>query len=161
MIISIRLPFGYFYYVIEAGKVWGKLPYPLLEVHRGNESYFYDYLAFNLMNYYEFVSDQYFSFYFTHHFEGFFLDKIPLMKKLKWREVAGIRGVYGSMSQKNLDLMVNPEFNSLSKKPYLEAQFGIENILKIIRVDFIYRLSYLQDKDAPRFGIRGSLQLTF
>lgn len=154
-------PFGYFYYVIEAGKVWGKLPYPLLEVHRGNESYFYDYLAFNLMNYYEFVSDQYFSFYFTHHFEGFFLDKIPLMKKLKWREVAGIRGVYGSMSQKNLDLMVNPEFNTLSKKPYLEAQFGIENILKIIRVDFIYRLSYLQDKDAPRFGIRGSLQLTF
>ncbi len=154
-------PIGYLYYVFEAGKVWGKLPYPLLEVHRGNESYFYDYLSFNLMNYYEFVSDQYFAFYATHHFEGFFLDKIPLMKKLKWREVASIRGVYGSMSKKNLDLMVDPTFSTLSKKPYLEAGFGVENILKIIRVDFIYRLSYLNNPDISKFGIRGSLQLAF
>ena len=154
-------PIGYLYYVLEAGKVWGKLPYPLLEVHRGNESYFYDYLSFNLMNYYEFVSDQYFAFYATHHFEGFFLDKIPLLKKLKWREVASLRGVYGSMSQKNHDLMVAPTYNTLSKKPYLEAGFGVENILKIIRVDFIYRLSYLDNPDISKFGIRGSLQLTF
>ena len=154
-------PIGYLYYVLEAGKVWGKLPYPLLEVHRGNESYFYDYLSFNLMNYYEFVSDQYFAFYATHHFEGFFLDKIPLLKKLKWREVASLRGVYGSMSQKNHELMVDPTFNTLSKKPYLEAGFGVENILKIIRVDFIYRLSYLDNPDISKFGIRGSLQLTF
>jgi len=154
-------PIGYLYYVLEAGKVWGKLPYPLLEVHRGNESYFYDYLSFNLMNYYEFVSDQYFAFYATHHFEGFFLDKIPLLKKLKWREVASLRGVYGSMSQKNHDLMVDPTYNTLSKKPYLEAGFGVENILKIIRVDFIYRLSYLDNPDISKFGIRGSLQLTF
>ncbi len=154
-------PFGYLYYVIETGKVWGKLPYPLLEVHRGNESYFYDYLAFNLMNYYEFVSDEYVAFYATHHFDGFFLDKIPLMKKLKWREVAGFRAIYGGLSDKNLNLLVNPAFNVLSKKPYMEAQFGVENILKIIRIDFIYRLSYLQNPDISKFGIRGSLQLTF
>ncbi|MCW5919852.1 MAG: hypothetical protein KIS71_08750, partial [Bacteroidetes bacterium] len=81
--------------------------------------------------------------------------------KLEWREVASLRGVYGSMSQKNHDLMVDPTYNTLSKKPYLEAGFGVENILKIIRVDFIYRLSYLDNPDISKFGIRGSLQLTF
>lgn len=154
-------PFGYLYYVVEGGQVFGKLPYPLLEVHRGNESYFYDYLSFNLMNYYEFVSDKYIALYGTHHFEGFFLDKIPLMKKLKWRELVSFRAIYGGISKKNLDLIVNPTFSGLSKKPYMEAGFGIENILKIIRVDFVYRLSYLDNPDIAKFGIRASLQLTF
>jgi hypothetical protein len=147
--------------VVEGGQVFGKLPYPLLEVHRGNESYFYDYLSFNLMNYYEFVSDKYIALYGTHHFEGFFLDKIPLMKKLKWRELVSFRAIYGGISKKNLDLIVDPKFTGLSKKPYMEAGFGVENILKIIRVDFVYRLSYLDNPDIAKFGIRASLQLTF
>jgi hypothetical protein len=155
-------PFGYLYYVIEGGKIWGTVPYPLLEVHQGNESYFYDYLAFNMMNYYEFVSDRYISFFGTFHFEGFFLDKIPLMRKLKWREVATMKAVYGSLDKKNIDILVDKNaFTTLSKKPYMEAGFGVENILKIIRVDFIYRLSYLDRPNIPKFGIRGSLMLTF
>jgi hypothetical protein len=155
-------PFGYTYYAIEAGKTWGTLPYPLLNVHQGNESYFYDYAAFNLMNYYEFISDQYASLFLVHHFEGFFLDKIPLMRKLKWREVASLRAVYGNMSDENKEILVNPEaFSTLSKKPYMEMGFGVENILKIIRFDFMYRLTYLENPDIAKFGIRGSLQLTF
>lgn len=155
-------PFGYLYYVAEAGKVWGTVPYPLLEVHRGNESYFYDYLSFNLMNYYEFASDKYASFFGTYHFEGFFLDKIPLMRKLKWRELATFKAVYGNMDRKNLDILVNKNlFTTLSRRPYIEAGFGVENILKIIRVDFIYRLSYLDRENISKFGIRGSLMLTF
>jgi hypothetical protein len=155
-------PFGYSYIAVEAGKTWGVIPYPLQIVHKGNESYFYDYAAFNLMNYYEFVSDQYASLSVTHHFEGFFLDKVPLMRKLKWREVATFKAAYGSYSDENLDIMVDKNaFSTLSAKPYAEVGFGVENIIKILRLDFIYRLSYLDNPDIAKFGIRGSLQLSF
>ena len=114
------------------------------------------------MNYYEFASDKYASLFLVHHFEGFFLDKIPLMRKLKWREVASMRAVYGSLSDANKSIMVNPEkVGSLSAKPYVEAGFGVENIFKILRFDFMYRLSYLDNPDIAKFGIRGSLQITF
>ena len=114
------------------------------------------------MNYYEFVSDEYVVFQGTYHLEGFFLDKIPLLRKLKWREVATMKAVYGNMDKKNLDLLVNPnQFTTLSKKPYMEAGFGVENIFKVIRVDFLYRLSYLDRENIPKFGIRGSLMLAF
>ncbi|MDQ3050135.1 MAG: DUF5686 and carboxypeptidase regulatory-like domain-containing protein [Bacteroidota bacterium] len=155
-------PFGYAYYALEAGKTWGTVPYPLLNVHQGNESYFYDYAAFNMMNYYEFISDQYASLFVVQHFEGFFLDRIPLLRKLKWREVASLRGVYGSLSKENRLLMVqNEEIGSLSTKPYVEAGFGVENIFKILRFDFMYRLSYLDKPDISKFGVRGSLQILF
>ncbi|MFN5325466.1 MAG: DUF5686 family protein [Bacteroidota bacterium] len=155
-------PFGYTYYAIEAGKMWGAVPYPLLHVHQGNESYFYDYSSFNMMNYYEFVSDQYASIFIVHHFEGLLLNNIPLLRKLKWREVASLRAVYGGLSKANRDLLVNPnEIGSLSAKPYAEAGFGIENIFKLLRFDFLYRLSYLDNPDIAKFGIRGSLQITF
>ena len=168
-------PFGYTYYVIQAGKTWGNIPYPLLEVHPGNESYFYDYAAFNLMNYYEFVSDAYVSVFATHHFDGFFLDKIPLMRKLKWREIAGIKAVSGTLSQGNRDILTRPNVFSSLTKPYTEVSAGVENILKIFRVDFIWRLNYINkdylqlfkerfgvDAITPvRFGFRASLQLIF
>jgi hypothetical protein len=155
-------PFGYTYYAVEAGKIWGNVPYPLLHVHQGNESYFYDYASFNMMNYYEFVSDQYASLFVVHHFDGFFLDKIPLLRKLKWREVASLRAVYGGLSKGNQNLLKNPNaIGSLSAKPYVETGFGIENIFKILRFDFMYRLSYLDNPDIAKFGVRGGLQITF
>ncbi len=168
-------PFGYTYYVLQFGKIWKTVPYPLLENHPGNESYFYDFAAYNMMQYYEFVSDFYVSMYATHHFDGFFLDKIPLMRKLKWRELAGIKAVSGSLSEANRDILTNPNAFSSLTKPYIETNLGVENIFKIIRVDFIWRLSYI-DKDyinlykirngpdaitPSQFGIRASLQLVF
>mgnify|MGYP003347342603 FL=1 len=167
-------PLGWGYYNVEAGQFFGTAPYPLLFVHPGNETYFYDYLSFNMMNYYEFVSDRWVSLFYTHHFDGFFLDRIPLMRKLKWREVAQIKVVAGSLSQRNRDILVNPNVFSDLKKPYAEAGVGVENIFKIFRFEFLWRLDYLDDKYKadyaarfpgakfpPRFGVRGSFQLIF
>lgn len=155
-------PFGYTYWVLGAGKTWGVVPYPLLEIHPGNETYFYDYAAFNLMNYFEFVSDYYLSAYATHHFDGFFLDKIPLFRKLKWREVAQVKAVWGQLKGDNVELIASPDlFFGLNKKPYVEVGAGVENILKILRLDFIWRMSYLENPNIAKFGLRGSFQLTF
>ncbi|MEI7595302.1 MAG: DUF5686 family protein [Bacteroidota bacterium] len=154
-------PFGWSKYIIEVGQIWGTIPYPLLKLHEGNETYVFDEYAFNLMNFYEFVSDRYISAYFTHHFDGFFLNKIPLMRKLKWREVALVKGVVGSVSDKNRAIMTFPNTLSGISKPYFEVGAGIENIFKIIRIDALWRLSYLDKPNITKFGIRASLQFTF
>ncbi len=166
-------PIGYTDYIIEVGQVWGKVPYPLMELHGGNETYTYDPFAYNMMNYYEFASDQYASLSVYHHFDGFFLNKIPLMRKLKWREVATFKGLAGSVRNSNVNLFLFPNsLSTLQRGPYYEAGAGIENIFKIFRIDALWRLSYI-DKDyvnnyetrtgrkISTFGIRGSLQLSF
>jgi len=152
---------GWSKYSIEAGQIWGKLPFPLLKIHSGNETYWYDESAFNLMYYYEFVSDKYLSFMYTHHFEGLFLNKIPLMRKLKWRELVQIRGVVGSVAAKNIKYAVLPPDSYTLSKPYFEAGAGIENIFKVIRVDAIWRLSYLDHTRASNFGVFVSLRFDF
>ena len=91
--------FGILNYIIEGGKIWGTLPYPLLIVHPGNQSYTYDETSFNLMNYYEFVSDEFASVQMQHHFGGIFLDRIPLLRKLKWREVFTANGLIGHLDR--------------------------------------------------------------
>ncbi len=162
-------PLGYGKYIIDAGKIFGKLPYPLLKLHEGNQTYFFDEYAFNLMNYYEFVSDQWISLTYTHYFDGFFLNKIPLMRKLKWRELAWSKGLLGFLNQENLNYMPFPStLNTLDRsqdikhlKPYVEAGIGIENIFKFIRVDAIWRLSYLNNPNISKFGIRMSMYFKF
>lgn len=155
-------PIGYFDYVFEYGKVWGQVPYPLLELHGGNETYIYDLYAYNSMNYYEFVSDEYGSVNFLHHFDGFFLNKIPLMRKLKWREVVGGKALIGRVNDKNRELLIFPNhLYDLRKGPYLEASVGIENIFKVFRIDAVWRLSYLDHPKAQPFTIKGSLQFNF
>src|SRR4029079_17640178 len=108
--------FGYSAVEVEAGKIWGTIPYPLLEVHKGNETYTYSSLLFNQMNYFEFVSDQFASASIIHHFGGVFLDRFPMLRKLKWREVAQAKVLLGSVGQANRDIMVDPtSFKSLEK----------------------------------------------
>jgi hypothetical protein len=156
---------GWSKYIIEAGKIWGTLPYPLLKIHDGNQSFFYDDYASNLMNYYEFISDNWVSASYTHHFDGLLFNKIPLFRKLKWREVAHIRGVYGTLSDKNAQYSLFPgNLRSFSSQPYWEAGVGIENIFKIIRIDAIWRMSHLHDDgnpNVPKFGIFVSLSFSF
>jgi uncharacterized protein DUF5686/carboxypeptidase-like protein len=155
------LSFGWSKYIIEAGKVWGTLPYPLLKLHPGNESFMYDEYSYNLMNYYEFASDQYVSMYLTHHFDGFFLNHIPLMRKLKWREVAFAKAVIGTMSEENKNYSKLPVGMFTLEKPYIEAGVGIENIVKVFRVDAIWRLSHLGNPDINTFALFFSFQFSF
>lgn len=154
-------PFGYIKYRLTFGKVFGTLPYPLLKLHEGNETYAYDPLSFNMMNYYEFVSDKYASIFAEHHFQGFFLNRIPLIRKLNWREVASCNILFGELSERNKNVMAFPEGLSGLSEPYYEAGLGIENIFKLFRVDAIWRFSYLDHPNVSPFGIRGTMQLSF
>lgn len=154
-------PLGYLRYWLEGGKIWGALPYPLLEIHSGNETFFYDESAFNTMRYFEFVSDRWSSFAFTHHMNGFFLNRIPFLRKLKWREVWGMRALVGDFDAKNEEVMLLLDGMNTLNEPFAEAHVGIENIFKILRVDGIWRLSYLDNKDVKNWGIRVQLHIDF
>jgi len=155
-------PFGRFNYSLSAGKIFGTLPYPLLELHSGNETYAFDESTFNLMNYYEFVSDKYVALALTHHFDGFFFNKIPLFRRMKLREVVQARGVMGSLSNANKNYSVMPTtLGDLSRGPYMEGGVGIENIFKVMRVDALWRLNYLDHPNISPFGIRVMFVLVF
>ena len=116
------------------------------------------------MNYGERISDKFAQFNYQHHFEGFLLNRIPLMNKLKWRLVGTSNVVFGSMSQRNQRLYADTIGTLNPRKPYIELGYGVENIFKFIRVDFIHRMSYLgttADGDKPRkFGVFISFQFS-
>ncbi len=157
----------------DAGYIFGQLPFPLLTVHRANQTYAYQLNSYNLMNFLEFVSDQYVSFAWVHHFNGMIFNKIPLLKKMKLREVASFKILYGGMRNEN-----NPDLNpslyefpklnnvqtsfALSKGvPYTEGSVGVENLFKILRVDFVRRFNYTENPDVAPWGIRARFRFDF
>ncbi len=164
-------PIGTSKFIINGGKVFGKVPYPLLKLHEGNATYFYDTYAFSCMNYYEFASDLWVSLIYEHHFKGFFLGKIPLMKRLKWREVFIFKALIGTLEDRNNGsladtkaILLFPEGMSSVSKPYFEAGIGIENICRIFRVDAIWRLSHrhsVPGQNVQNFAINFSINLNF
>ena len=164
-------PIGKSHVVLTGGKIFGKVPYPLLKLHEGNATYFYDPYAFSCMNYYEFASDTWLAFFYEHHFKGFFLGKIPLMKKLKWREVFIFKGLIGTLSDKNNGslpdtraILLFPEGMSSVSKPYFETGVGIENIFRLFRIDAIWRLTHREDRPGQHvqnFAINFSVHLNF
>jgi hypothetical protein len=165
--------FGYVDGFIEGGKIFGQVPYPLLTVFRANQSYNYDLYSYNLMNFLEFVSDQYVSINLDQHFVGFFFNKIPLLKELKLREVASFKAIYGKLSDKNNPALHpslyqfpvtntgEPITYSLGNTPYIEGSVGIENIFKFIRVDAVKRFNYLDHPNVAPFGIRVRAKFDF
>ncbi len=142
---------------IHTGKIWGDVPYPLLKIHEGNGTYFNNPGSFACMDFYEFASDTWVSWFYEHDFKGFFLSKIPLLKKLKWREVVSFRGVCGTLrnsnngseeflatgsaGEKHAEILFPEGMGSVSK-PYMEAGVGITNIFRIFRVDSYWRLNH-------------------
>jgi len=162
------LNFGNFEYTIQAGKTFGTLPYPILEVARGNESVVSSPNAYNQMSFFEFVSDQYISVQYEHNDNGLLFNRVPFVKKLKWRFFYNFKSIYGSLSSKNLAL--TPTSPSLATQigqykssfvPYTEVGYGIENILKFVRIDFIHRLNYLQNPSAKPFGVKVNFLFKF
>ena len=113
------------------------------------------------MNSYEFVSDQYVSVFWEHHFEGILFNKIPLFKKLMFREVIGAKAVYGSLSDKHNTELTIPSTTFSLEEPYIEVAAGIENILTMIRIDAIWRLTQYDNPNVTTFGVRIKLQPGF
>lgn len=157
-------PFGKSRWSFESGAVLGKVSYTLLEIHRANQSYFFMNNAFSLMNYLEFVSDRYAMLHINHDFEGIVLNRVPVIKKLHWRETLTFKALYGTLTDKNRPTATNgllpfptdadkrPLTQPLSKTPYLELGAGIGNIFGFLRVDYIWRLTY---KDLPNVQKQG------
>lgn len=160
--------FGHIDALVTAGKVWDKVPFPLLIMPNTNQSITIQPQAFNMMRALEFVSDQYVSFYFTYYMKGWILNRIPGVKWLRLREVISFSGFYGGLTDKNnpaLDptgLYRFPEGTSpMGRTPYLEASVGLENIFKILRIDYYRRLTYLDQPNIKKGGVRIALRFSF
>ena len=163
--VSQRVPLGVFgnmRYAAEGGRIWGTLPYPLLIIHPGNETFYYDDGAYNTMNFFEFISDRYASLWMEQHFDGYFFNRIPLFRRLKWREVLGAKAVLGDLDAKHSDeLLLLPIMRRLNDGPFVEANAGVENIFKVLRVDGVWRLTYRDNPGASLFALRAKLTINF
>lgn len=150
----------------EAGKNFNTVPLALQNVIPGNQSYGLVQNTFAQLNYYEFVADTYTTLHLEHHFNGKILSFIPLIKKLKLREVAFIRGAYGTLSDASKNINVEGmKYSAPDQQIYYEYGFGIENIgfgnIRIFRVDFNWRGNYMDRPEANKFGIKAGFQFGF
>ena len=154
-------PLGRTNLIVEIGKTFGTIPLGLMSVIPGNQTYFTIENTFNNLNFYEFVSDQYATFQWNHNFNGRLLSRIPFMRKLNWREIIGIKGVYGTVSQENKTINASGLVYKAPEKPYWEYNVGIGNIFKVLRIDFSWRGNYRNIPEAPNFSVKGSFGFYF
>lgn len=157
----------------KGGIQWNKVPFPLLIMPAANLSYIISDETFNLVNNMEFLNDRYASLDISWDLNGKIFNRIPLLKKLKWREWLGIKCLWGTLTNKNNPtlaanagdgmLMEFPEGSYImdSKRPYIELIAGIHNIFKIIHVQYIHRLNYNHLPTATKNGVRLMMRLTF
>jgi hypothetical protein len=160
-------PLGIAYLTVSGEYVFNRLPYPLLTLHLGNPSPFYSTISYNLMNFGEFISDRHLSLQYRQYLEGFLLNRIPLLRRLNWRLLGTANVITGALSQENRSLAApftaagqpTPAIGYFTGRPYVELGYGVENIFKFLRVDFVHRMTYLKNRpDVRPFGILFSVQ---
>ncbi|HLV40773.1 MAG TPA: DUF5686 family protein [Brumimicrobium sp.] len=153
--------FGKLYYEIYGGMYFGQAAYPFLKVHEGSQTYWLQSMAHDRMDYFEFISDRYVGATLDHHFNGLFFDRVPLVRKLKWRLVASAKSVWGDISDSQRTAMLMPDnTQSFGNIPYVESAIGIENIFKVFRVDAVWRMTHLRAGESP-VGIRAKFTIRF
>jgi len=158
---------------LKAGIQWSQVPYPLLIHPAANQSYIIAPETFNLINTMEFINDRYASFMMSWDLNGKIFNRIPLIKKLHWREYFGVRMLWGSLSDKNNPLLEQNRGNSRlmyfpegchvmdPHRPYAELVIGIHNVFKIWHIEYVRRLSYTDLPNSPKWGMRYVIALTF
>jgi len=155
---------GRIYWKAYAGKITGNLPFTFLENHPGNDLYYYTAGSFNLMNRFEYLSDKYWGANIEHSIGSGLFRFIPITRKLKWRQFWNVKMLKGSLSDANITLNnVNKNFRTLNNQTYIEAGTGIDNIFKVLRLDFVWRLSPSDPANFgnSKFGVFGSFQFQF
>ena len=175
--------FGYIESVVKAGRVWNDVPYPLLIIPNANLSYTLQKESFALMNPMEFVADSYASWEAIYYMNGLLFNRLPLIKRLGWREVIDFKGFYGSLRPGNvpdptdsqglflfpsrlatMDGQQQPStlpHSQLTSTPYMELSFGIENIFKVLEVDYVRRLTYRDVPGIDKHGVRIRVHVQF
>jgi len=161
---------------VKAGVQWNKVPFPLLIVPAANSSYYTQNGTFNLIQNMEFLNDRFASIDVLYDFNGKILNRIPLLKKLEWREIIRFKSLNGFLTNKNnpllnagdRDLFLFPMRNGnqtnilmYPQKPYIEMSVGIHNIFKFLQVEYVRRLTYLDTPDVKKQGIRFSFVFMF
>lgn len=148
--------FGYTKVTLKAGKMFGKAPYTAAYITQGNLGILLDKFNYGLLREFEFISDQYASLWVEHHFDGFFLNKIPGINKLRIREIIFARSLIGTYDYKKHNQMLETphELGQPFPVPYVEVGFGFENILQLFRVDFMWRATYRNSPGVPTWGVK-------
>ncbi len=163
---NVRLDIGEWNYLVDAGFIIGKVPYPLLEIPPGNEPGGIAFSQFNKMKYMEFASDKYINIYNEFVFNGILFNHIPLIKRLNLREMIAVRASFGSLSDRHREVLDYPDpaqyplYLRQMKYPYVEASIGITNILRIITVQLNWRFTNLSEGQQP-WGISAGLRFGF
>jgi hypothetical protein len=153
--------FGRLFTTLETGKIFGKVPLGLMGVIPGNQSWFVIENTYNLLDYYDFVADEYVSMHLEHHFNGRLFSRIPYLRKLNLREIVGIKGVYGRVSENNKMLNASGLQYVAPDNVYWEYNAGVGNIFKVLRIDCAWRGSYLEMPNARKFAVRASFGFYF
>ncbi len=161
--------FGFVDALVKGGHVWSRSPYPALLIPNANLSYTIQPESFALMNAMEFINDSYVQWDLTYWANGALFNRIPLLKKTKLREVVAFRGIWGHLSHRN-----RPDLNPglyrfpeaaatqlMGSTPYMEISAGLDNIFRMLRLDYVWRLTYRQTPGIDRSGLRVALHITF
>lgn len=173
--------FGKMDFLIQGGIQWNKVPFPLLIHPAANQSYILEDNTFSLISNLEFLNDRYLSLMYEWDLNGKLFNRIPLLKKLKWREHIGVNVLWGTLTDKNNPAKTNDvsglfyfpghflsdgtyECNTVvmdQKTPYIELLLGVHNIFKLIHIEYVRRLTYLDNPGINRWGIRGKVRMSF